>query len=267
MISSSANETVKAIRKLRDKKYRNESGLAFIEGTKLVIDALEKGGIVEKLVFSEHFLNSSKRSIILDRVKEYQIQSVILTKELFATISTKDNPQGIGAVVRQQWMSFEKFASNFSGVWVALWESADPGNLGTIIRTVDASGGNGIILIGNTTDPYDLSAIRGSMGALFSMHLVKSDVNTLVQWISLRHVFAIGTSDAGKKHFRKVDYPKDMILFMGSEREGLPASITQVCSDIVRIPMTGKSDSLNLAVATGIVLYEIYDQHHGEGTL
>lgn len=266
MITSTSNELIKSIRKFREKKFRVETGLAYIEGIKLVIDALDQGVTIDKMLISDSFSNTEKRNDIYARVSAPDIESVIVSDEVFQSFSSKENPQGIAAIIRQKWLSFKTLENQFSGLWVGLWEVADPGNLGSIMRTSDAVGAKGIVLIGNCTDPYDPGAIRGSMGAIFANSLVKSDMNTFVNWVSSRGITAIATADSAKTHYREVGYPCDMILVMGSERQGLPPEIINTCRDAVQIPMAGISDSLNLAVATGIVLYEIFEQNKREGS-
>lgn len=265
MITSTSNETIKAIRKLRERKFRTETGLAYIEGAKLVIDALEQNGGVEKIIISASFASSENRIDSITRSNSSQIESMYVSDSVFQTLSTKENPQGIAAVIRQNWSPFESISKGFSGLWVGLWQVADPGNLGSIMRTIDAVGARGIVLIGNCTDPYDPGALRGSMGAIFANCLVKSDVDTFTNWVKKSGTPVIGTSDNGQSHYQEVKYPDHMILVMGSERQGLPSEIIEACRDVVRIPMTGISDSLNLAVATGIMLYEIKMQHNREG--
>ena len=261
MITSTANEVIKNIRKLRDKKYRVASHSAFVEGTKLVIDALEQGVEIERIIISQSYSDSDKRKETSKRLLKCVKELTLVSDEVFLTLANKDNPQGIGAVVKQSWLKLDQ-ADNLlsSGLWVGLFEIADPGNLGTILRTVDAAGWNGVLLIGNCADPYDPTAIRASMGALFSNTVVKTDTERFLKWKQNHQIQLIGTSDSANTHYRDFSYSRDMILLMGSEREGLPEEMLRVCDENVKIPMHGSADSLNLAVATGIFLYEITNQ-------
>jgi len=163
-------------------------------------------------------------------------------------------------VLRQQWITLEQVNVQPGEIWVALDEVADPGNLGTILRTSDAVGGKGVILLDHATDPYDPTAIRASMGALFSQALVKAGLDEFARWKGQRGAALIGTSGAAQRDYRQVSYPDGVVVLMGSEREGLSEKHIALCDQIVRIPMVGRSDSLNLAVATGVVLYEIFNQ-------
>jgi len=260
LITSAANEQIKSIRKLRDKRHRTESGLAYVEGSKLVIDAILQKARIEKIIISQSYAESEKRAEIQTFLTTYAIEQTLVSDEVFASISQKDNPQGIGAVVRQDWLKLDELSGIFSGLWVGLLEIADPGNLGTIMRTIDATGARGIFLIGNCTDPYDPSAIRASMGALFRNTIIKTEVDSFTNWARGNNIALVGTSDSAETNYRNIVYPRDMILMMGSERQGLTDAIEDLCIDMVCIPMTGISDSLNLAVATGIILYEILHQ-------
>jgi TrmH family RNA methyltransferase len=257
LITSISNERIKNIRKLRQRKYREETGSFFIEGSRIVIEALQQKAEVHELLYTPNYLESEIGKQVLALAEKEKINYLELSGEVFQTISQKENPQGIGAVVRQRWNEL----SNPSGVWVGLSEIADPGNLGTIIRTCDATGAKGVILIGNCTDPYDPTALRASMGGIFTKELVKIEEDKFIHWVTESKIAVIGTSDAAECDYRTCRYPMNMILLMGSEREGLSEGLQQICRETVSMPMKGSCDSLNLAVATGVMLYEILYQH------
>jgi TrmH family RNA methyltransferase len=136
---------------------------------------------------------------------------------------------------------------------------ADPGNLGTILRTCDGAGAHGVILLDHSTDPYDPTAMRASMGAIFTQKLVKTDFDHFSAWIKAFSIAVIGTSGASEVDYHSFQYPKQFVLLMGSERQGLAENYLALCSQVISIPMLGYNDSLNLAVAAGVVLYEIYN--------
>jgi TrmH family RNA methyltransferase len=145
--------------------------------------------------------------------------------------------------------------------WVALDAIQDPGNLGTILRTCEATGATGVILLGSTTDPHDPQAVRASMGAVFSQRMVRASWEQFMEWKETSLIGVIGTSGSSVIDYRTVRYPSRMVLLMGSERRGLSVEQQQRCDAVVSIPMVGSVNSLNLGVATGIVLYEIFEQH------
>jgi TrmH family RNA methyltransferase len=261
VISSSANATIKAIRHLRQRKSREESGTFYIEGIRLVGQAVDSGAFIETCVVAPGLLSSEYASGLVDQLRDSGAEVLEVTPEVFRGLAMKDNPQGIGAVVHQRWSDLGDITEMLGLGWVALDEIADPGNLGTILRTCDAVGCEGVLLLGDTTDPHDPSAVRASMGAVFSQRLARAAFDDFAAW---RKEFAhplVGTSDQAEQPYRAVSYPTPLVLLMGSERHGLTDAQRAICDAVVRIPMTGTADSLNLAVAMGVVLYEVYHQH------
>lgn len=264
-ITSAANERVKAIRKLHERKPRQESGLFLIEGLRIVAEAVEMGAQIEQLVVARSLLVSEFGQQLLSAQESRGVPVLEVSGEVFQRISVKEGPQGIAAVVRQQWqrledVQVEQSSPIASGTWVALDSVADPGNLGTILRTHDAVGGQGVILLDQSTDPYDPSAVRASMGAIFSQSMVRTTLVEFAKWKRENGLFLIGTSDKAAQDYHGYHYPSSLVVLMGSERHGLQPQHLALCDAVVRIPMNGKSDSLNLAVATGVVLYEILNQ-------
>jgi TrmH family RNA methyltransferase len=183
-----------------------------------------------------------------------------LEASVFTWLSQKEHPQGIAAVCQQRWQSLEELVPTPGNLVVALDSVADPGNLGTILRTLDAVCGKGIILLDQSTDPYDPGAMRASMGALFNLELVRASLSEFIAWKKLHALKVIGTSDAAADDYFGYAYPDAMVLLMGSERKGLTPAHLKICDGVVSIPMSGSADSLNLAVATAVVLYEIFNQ-------
>ena len=184
-----------------------------------------------------------------------------VSSEVFHSLSGKDGPQGLAAVGQQKWFSAENLGSSINGIWIALYQVADPGNLGTILRTLDGMGGVGVFLLDYCTDPYDPSSIRASMGTIFSKKIIRIQSDDFINWVKKNSIMLIGTSDSAAGNYRDCHYPENMVLLMGSEREGLTTNLENACASIVSIPMTGSADSLNLAVASSIILYEIARQH------
>lgn len=260
MITSFSNPKIKAIRKLKEKKARQETGLYFIEGLRTVGEAIQTGAPIETLLIAPQLLISTFGQSLLAHPAVQAIETITVSSEVFERIAHKDGPQGIGAVVRQRWHALDALTVSSAAVWVALDRIADPGNLGTIMRTADATGCQGIILLGACADPHDPTAVKASMGSIFSLKLVASDWESLLNWRAGNPVALIGTSDKACTDYQGISYPRPLALLMGSERHGLPAEAIAACDALVRIPMQGRADSLNLSVATGIVLYEIYNQ-------
>lgn len=260
IITSFSNQKIKFIRKLAQKKYRQESGLFFIEGIRTVGEAIQTQAPIETLVIAPDLLESSFGQSLLKQSWVQKLEKIEVSAEIFEKIAHKDGPQGLGAVVKQRWIKMADIAVNREDLWVALDEVADPGNLGTILRTSEAVGARGVILIGNCTDPYDPTAVKASMGAIFSIDLVQTDWDGFLQWVQTRELPLVGTSDHAETDYQGYRYQHPLILLMGSERHGLSDEMVASCNVMVRIPMLGRSDSLNLAVSTGIMLYEIFNQ-------
>lgn len=260
MITSHANPAIKTIRSLRDKKARAETGLFLIEGLRIVGEALEKHGRVQTLIYAPQLLISEYGRQLVFRQSERGADMLEVSEDVFKSLSGKEGPQGLAAVVRQEWTDLDQVELKKGDLWVALDSVADPGNLGTILRTLDAVGGRGVFLLGHCTDPYDPSAIRSSMGAVFNCKFVKATFEEFSNTVTVSGWRVFGTSDKAETDYQAQTYPDPMILLLGSERQGLDHQGTEICEEIVSIPMVGSSDSLNLAVAAGVALYEIFNQ-------
>jgi TrmH family RNA methyltransferase len=260
LIASRNNPTIKQIRALQQRKIRDQSGLFLIEGIRHVIEALETPERVESVVFAPDLLISPAGLDAIERARRHpQINLIEVTSSVFQSLAQKDNPAGVSAVVRQQWQSLDAVLSQDNALWVALVEVSDPGNLGTILRTCDAVGADGVILIGATVDPFHPTALRASMGAIFTNRLVRVDFDSFSQWKGRSGFTVIGAADNAPVDYRSIEYAAPLILLMGSERQGLSTAQKAVCDALVSIPMIGKGDSLNLSVATGVLLYEIFN--------
>jgi TrmH family RNA methyltransferase len=266
MISSSSNPAIKQIRALRQRKERERSGLFFIEGIRLVIEAFQLAAPVESLIVAPELLNSPSARQLVEAQTHAERPCLEVTAEVFRSISARDGPQGLGALVRQRWETIDQVRLDTeTGIgWVALDTVQDPGNLGTIVRTCDAVGGTGVILLDHTTDPYDPTALRASMGAIFAQRLVRTSFTEFADWKRRHNYPLIGASGGAEYDYQAVSYRTPLVLLMGSERQGLNAEQQALCDRVVSIPMVGRSDSLNLAVATGVMLYEVFNQQRRE---
>ncbi|MBI5876267.1 MAG: RNA methyltransferase [Chloroflexi bacterium] len=265
MITSTANARIKQIRALHRRKERDQAGLCFVEGIRLVTAAVESGALLESLVVAPELLKSGHARAIVGVTERSGVPVLDVSRAVFESISSKEGPQGLAAVVRQRWFALEDIDPAAGLCWIALDAAQDPGNIGTILRTADAVGAAGLILTGRSADPHDPEAVRASMGALFTQSLARASWDALVAWARERSVVLVGTSDKGATDFQAIRYPAPRVLVMGSEREGLHADQQAACDVMARIPMVGHSDSLNLAVATTVMLYEFFNQaRHAE---
>jgi len=260
MITSTSNSRIKQIRKLSSHKERLQTGSFFVEGLRIVGEAFEQNAQFECLIYSPDLLSSEFGWKIVQHFKKNGMEVLETSEEVFKSISTKDGPQGLAAVLSQKKQSIQRLSLQKGDLWIALDSIQDPGNLGTILRTSDAVGGKGLILLDQSTDPYSVAATRASMGALFSQNIIPANFVEFKEWKRENQIAVIATSDAAELDYQQFSYPDPMILLMGSERQGLHPEYYELCDAIVRIPMAGRSDSLNLAIATGVTLYEIFNQ-------
>ena len=260
VITSSANPRIKQIRKLHERKERQSTGLYYVEGLRIVAEAFQTGAPVVEMVIAPDLLVSEFGRDLAASQQDAGTPVLEVTGSVFASLSSKEGPQGIAAVVQQTWTSLDTIKPNSDADWVAVDAVQDPGNLGTILRTNDAVGGRGIILLDHSTDPYHPGTVRASMGAVFTQRLIRTDLSTFIAWKKHTPIFLIGASGSAAADYHDYRYPAPCILLMGSERLGLTEEHLGVCDAVVSIPMVGRSDSLNLAVATGIILYEKFNQ-------
>ncbi len=257
-VTSLANPVVKDIKSLALKKFRDQHNAFMAEGLKLVIDALDAGWTIRTLVFAK----AGRGNPAVERAAARTVASGGLVLEasekVLAAITRRDNPQMVVGVFEQRWRKLDQLNPAAGEVWVALDRVRDPGNLGTVIRTADAVGAAGVILVGDTTDPFSVEAVRATMGSVFAVPLVRTGVDGFLSWRRGFPGLVVGTHLAGSTDYRRIDYGKGpVVLLMGNEQQGLPENLAAACDRLARIPQAGKADSLNLAVATGVMLYEV----------
>lgn len=260
MITSPNNPAVKQIRALRQRKMRAETGLFFIEGIRLIGEAVQTGAAITTLVVAPELLTSPFAQELVRTQARNGVNCLEVTAQVFQSLSAREGPQGLAAVVRQRWEDLAQIRLGSELAWVALDAVQDPGNLGTILRTGDAVGCAGVILLDQTTDPYDPAALRASMGAIFAQRLARASFATFADWKRRHGYVVVGAAGAAPRDYQAVAYAPPLVLLMGSEREGLSAEQQTICDLTVSLPMVGRSDSLNLAVATGVLLYEVFNQ-------
>jgi TrmH family RNA methyltransferase len=260
IINNINHHSIRHIRRLRLPEERDQTGLYYIEGLRFVAQAISHGAIIETLVVSRPLLSHPYAERLLNRQQRAGTPILHVTPAVLHNISLVDDPQGIGAVVRQRRERLVDIKPGNELCWIAHHVVRSPGNLGTILRTSEAVGGAGIIVLDEHTDPYDPTAVRATMGALFGQHIVRATIGEFMQWKQRNHYMLVGTSPSATQDYHAVAYRHPTILLMGEERKGLPPELQALCDVMVRIPMVGQSDSLNLAVATSVMLYELFNQ-------
>lgn len=258
-ITSLTNDRVKAIRALELRKERKETQLFVAEGASIVVTAREHGHVPQTLVYETGTLRDGGMVADLvgwalgEGVEVLEVSHAVLEK-----LASRDNPQTLLAVFRQRLAAVPQPRSiALQTTWLALEEIRDPGNLGTIIRTVDAVGAAGIMLVGTCCDPFARECVRATMGSLFAVPLIKMSREDFLAWRSEWPGDVVGLHLDGRVDFRAAKLGGPVLLLMGSEGPGLSESLTRAASQLVKIPMAGRLDSLNLAVATALALYQI----------
>ena len=266
MITSRSNSKIKQARALRWHKHRRATGLFLVEGIRHVGEAVEAGIDLEEIFYAPDLLNSKYAQDLIRAESNRGLPCYATTPDVFKSIATKENPSGILVIAQQRWYSLEDLnPANFP--WgVALVAPQDPGNIGAILRTINAVGASGLLLLDSSADPYHPNAVRASMGTLFWHPMVRATFNEFLRWGNQYDYHLIGTSAHAERHYLQVEsYQLPLILLMGSEREGLTVEQAAVCKEVIRLPMHGRTTSLNLAVATGVILYSLLDKLENKG--
>ncbi|MEL7109858.1 MAG: RNA methyltransferase [Pseudomonadota bacterium] len=259
-ITSASNPLIKQLRSLDRKKGRNETGLFLAEGARLIEQAMAQEWQVETLIVSN---SGAERGYVSDLATRAQTQGARLIQvpdRLAGSIARKDNPQAVIAAIRQRDLDLAELAQDDPGLWIGLYECRDPGNLGTILRTADCAGAAGIILIETCCDPYSVEAVRASMGSLFDVRLARADFQQFNAWRKAAGLSMVAASVNGDTAHTGVDFVQPSLILMGNEQAGLPPAVEAACDTLCLIPMRGGADSLNLAQATAIMLYEGWRQ-------
>ena len=263
-IESAANPLMKRMRALEQRKGREREKAFVVEGIGPVWQAVEGGAAIETLVVAPELLTSELARAMIAGQEAAGVRVAEVSADLFARVAARENPSGVAAIVRMERRGIDALAAPADGLFVALCEVGNPGNLGTILRTVDAVGGSGVILVGDTTDPYHPAAVKASMGTLFRVPVVRAPTYAEVDaWCASHAVSTVTTSARATADCWSVTYPISVCLVFGSEGRGLPTDVMQRGTISVRIPMEGSASSLNLAVSAGILLYEVFRQRRG----
>lgn len=261
------NPKVKFLRSLRQRKYREREGCFLVEGIRAVEEALECGALLETLVYAPDLLISERAQALVERVEPDR--RLALSGEAFRSLSNRDEPQGIAAVVRIEDRSLAAIPLTADLLVIVAYQLSDPGNLGAIIRTADAAGATGVIVVEPSADLYDPQAVRATMGSLFALPVVRiADEAALPRWYAQVRaaglpLLVVASSAHGRQVHFDVDYRRPVVLLIGNERHGLPPSVRQQADIVVRLPMAGRATSLNASAAAAALVYEIVRQRRG----
>jgi len=256
-ITSLANPIIKDIKALSDKKSREQSGTFMAEGLKLVIDAIELGWTIRTLVYAK----AAKGKPLVEQMAAKTVASgglvLEVSEKVLSSVTRRDNPQMVIGIFETRWKPLRDIRPQQGETWIALDRVRDPGNLGTIIRTADAAGASGVILVGEATDPFSLETVRATMGSIFAVPVARATMDEFIAWQKTAGVQVVATHLAGSVDYRTIDYKKKpVVLLMGNEQSGIPEQLAREADALARIPQQGRADSLNLAVASAVMLFE-----------
>ena len=263
LITSLTNETVKAVRALHMRKERDATGLFLAEGLKFIGEALDQGRTPRTLLVGLE----ARPHPLLDRAKAETRQAggevVTVTHPILEKISRRENPQTVLGVFDQAFTPLTDIRPASAACWIALEQVRDPGNLGTIIRTSDSAGCGGVILIGDCVDPFSVEAVRATMGSVFAVAIARTSTADFLAWRQAWPGSVVGTRLDATVGYREAAYAQPTLILMGNEQAGLTDALAAACDVNVKIPMRGRADSLNLAVATGVMAYAVTDSLAG----
>jgi len=258
-LSPDAECTLYEIKRLQaDRAHRDVRRTFFVEGVRNVVRAIENRFHIETLVYSEKLLIVPIARKMIRQLRRSGTPTLPVSPETFRQISTAHHASGVGAIIAQRWSPLHGTSPTAGLCWVVLEEVRSEGNLGTLIRTSEAVGGAGFILVGARIDPFDPDVVRASMGALFGQTFIRTNDLSLRNWLRRHHCRVVGASPDGSAELHHFEYPRPTILVLGEERSGLTPFLRHLCADLVRIPMAAAADSLNLGVAGSLFLYEVY---------
>lgn len=250
-IESKDNKLYKTIKKLKEKKYRIKEGKFILEGFRIIEEAVKAKIDIEYIIITEDNLSNLKEAEYLRDRSEDKI--ILISENLFISLSSTENPQGILAIAK-----FKNIEENLNGDFYVVCDKVqDPGNLGTIIRTAHAAGVDGIILTKGTVDIYNEKTIRSTMGSIFYIPIYYDDSKfTIIKKLKDKGVALVTTSLQESKNFFNENLKGKVMLAVGNEGNGISGELFNLADKKVKIPMPGGAESLNVAVASAIILFE-----------
>ncbi|WP_439547211.1 TrmH family RNA methyltransferase [Sandarakinorhabdus sp.] len=263
-VSSPANPVLKSLKTLADKRGRREAGQFLAEGLRVCTEALAAGQVPTTLVFTFEAERHPLTQALITAAGAANATILRTTPDLMQRLTGKDNAQGVAAAYPIPDTSLARLDRSASNLWLVAENLKDPGNFGTMLRTCDATGAGGVILLDQSCDPFSVEAVRASMGALFSRQVARATGAEFFTWLRQSPAQLVGAALAGRTvDYRAHAYAPPCFLFMGNEQSGLPPDYAAQCDALVKLPMHGTADSLNVAVCAGVLLYHALDRLNG----
>jgi RNA methyltransferase, TrmH family len=259
-ITAFSNPLVKRIRSLRDKRHRREEGLFLAEGLRILTEAEEAGTLPQYIFFAADSARHPLVQRLVAAVESAGGEAIETDRDILHKLSGKDNPQTVIGVYRAFDTALARIDRATADIWLVAQSLRDPGNLGTILRTGDAVGAGGLILVDECVDPFSVEAVRASMGALFTQRLATASWPEFLAWLRSGPGELVGMSLQTELDYQQPRYAAPTFILVGNEAQGLPEAYEAECDLLVKMPMRGKADSLNAAVATAVMAYEVLNQ-------
>ena len=251
------DDTLRLVRALGRRQAREAKNCFWIEGVRHFVQAVDARWKCETIIYSPILLTNPLAEMLVRKLTAAGVPRLRVTPEQFRSVSAAERVSGIGAIVRQRWMSLEDAEPARGLCWLVIEEIRSPGNLGTILRTAEACGVGGVVFVGPKPDPFDATVLRGSMGGVFHLPLVRTTPQRFAAWTAKHGMQLVGLSPDADRWWTDLPSNSAMGLVIGEERTGLSHAMRALCQTTVRLPMTGSADSLNVGVAAGVMLYEL----------
>ena len=256
-VTAFSNSTVKLLRSLRDKKARRSEGLFLAEGLRILTEARDSGRLPEIVAFSAEGAKHPLAAEIIAATEAGGGDTIETTPDILSKMSGKDNPQMLLGAYRQPGTSLDALDRSAAPLWIVAQALRDPGNIGTILRTGDAVGAGGLILVDDCADPFSVEAVRASMGAIFTQQVAAARWPEFIAWLRAGEGQLVGTSLKSTDDYLDAEYQLPCFLLIGNEQQGLPAEYEAECDLLVKIPMAGRADSLNAAIAAAVMAFAV----------
>ena len=256
-ITAFSNSTVKLLRSLRDKKARRAEGLFLAEGLRILTEARDSGHLPEIVAFTSDGARHPLAAEIISATEAAGGDAIETTADILSKMSGKDNPQMLIGAYRQPEAALKLIDRSTAPLWIVAQALRDPGNIGTILRTGDAVGAGGLILVDDCADAFSVEAVRASMGAIFTQEIAAARWPEFLSWLRGGAGQLVGTSLKATQDYLDADYQQPCFLLIGNEQQGLPADYEAECDLLVKIPMAGRADSLNAAMATVVMAFAV----------
>ena len=256
-VTAFSNPTVKRLRSLRDKKARRAEGLFLAEGLRILTEARDSGLLPEIVAFSPEGAKHPLAAEIIAATEAAGGDAIETTADILSKMSGKDNPQMLLGAYRQPGTSLDALDRSAAPLWIVAQALRDPGNIGTILRTGDAVGAGGLILVDDCADPFSVEAVRASMGAIFTQQVAAARWPEFIAWLRAGEGQLVGTSLKSTDDYLDAEYQRPCFLLIGNEQQGLPVEYEAECDLLVKIPMAGRADSLNAAIAAAVMAFAV----------